>query len=107
MMVGLLVAVRTGGNFSCDLDWAKHPGAKTPRTGELFMGSDPGKGAGQNFARRTETLVQRRRAAGQARQPGDRRYQQRAESERHGIAIDSEELARLRSLAAAPQPPAG
>ena len=29
-------------------------------------------------------------------------YQQRAESERHGIAIDSEELARLRGLAAAP-----
>ena len=55
----------------------------------------------------TETLVQQMHAAGQARQPGDRRYQQRAESERHGIAIDSEELARLRGLAAAPQPPAG
>ena len=102
MMVELLAAALTGGNFSFDFDWSQHPGAKTPRTGELLIVIDPGKGAGHNFAQRTETLVQQMRAAGQARQPGDRRYQQRAESERHGIAIDSEELARLRGLAAAP-----
>lgn len=107
MMVELLAAALTGGNFSFEFDWSQHPGAKTPWTGELLIVIDPSKGAGHSLAQRTETLVQQMRAAGQDRQPGDRRYQQRAQSDRHGIAIGCEELARLRGLAAAPLPPAG
>ena len=99
MMVELLAAALTGGNFSFDFDWSQHPGAKTPWTGELLIVIDPSKGAGSNFAQRTEKLVKEMHDAGQNRQPGDRRYRQRAESSRVGIAIDTSELAKLRALA--------
>jgi len=101
MMVELLAAALTGGNFSFDFDWSGHPGAQTPRTGQLLIVIDPSKGAGSNFAARTELLVQQMQDAGQPRQPGDRRYRERAQSARAGIAVDSEELARLRQLAEA------
>ncbi|PLX75739.1 MAG: lactate dehydrogenase [Azoarcus sp.] len=99
MMVELLAAALTGGNFSFDFDWSRHPGAKTPWTGELLIVIDPSKGAGSNFAQRTEILVREMQDAGQTRQPGDRRYRQRAESARVGIAIDTSELEKLRALA--------
>ena len=60
---------------------------------------DPAKGAGANFAQRTETLVQAMRGAGQERQPGDRRYQQRAESDRLGVALQASEWQALLALA--------
>ncbi|MGM0569892.1 Ldh family oxidoreductase [Marinobacter sp.] len=98
MMVELMAAALTGGNFSFEFDWSGHPGAKTPWTGELLIVIDPARGAGSNFADRTETLVQAMVGAGQARQPGDRRYRQRAESERLGVAIASADLAYLEGL---------
>lgn len=101
MMVELLAAALTGGNFSFDFDWSGHPGAQTPWTGQLLIVIDPSKGAGHNFAARTEILVRQMQAAGQPRQPGDRRYRQRALAEREGIAIIDTELARLRALAEA------
>ncbi|TCS36498.1 delta1-piperideine-2-carboxylate reductase [Paucimonas lemoignei] len=99
MMVELLAAALTGGNFSFDFDWKSHPGAQTPWTGQLLIVIDPSKGAGHNFAQRTEVLVRQMQAAGQERQPGDRRYHQRAQSERDGIAISKQELERLQDLA--------
>lgn len=99
MMVELLAAALTGGNFSFDFDWKSHPGAQTPWTGQLLIVIDPSKGTGHNFAQRTEVLVRQMQAAGQDRQPGDRRYHQRAQAEREGIAIGIAELARLRDLA--------
>ncbi|QAU33813.1 Ldh family oxidoreductase [Janthinobacterium sp. 17J80-10] len=101
MMVELLAAALTGGNFSFDFDWSGHPGAQTPWTGQLLIVIDPSKGAGNNFARRTETLVRQMQAAGQPRQPGDRRYRQRALAEKEGIPIAVAELARLHALAKA------
>ncbi|HET8801297.1 MAG TPA: Ldh family oxidoreductase [Marinobacter sp.] len=99
MMVELLAAALTGGNFSFEFDWSPYPGAKTPWTGELVIVIDPSRGAGRDFAKRTETLVQEMGWAGQARQPGDRRYQQRAEALAQGVVIGEEELAHLRELA--------
>lgn len=99
MMVELLAAALTGGNFSFGFDWSGHPGAQTPRTGQLLIVIDPGKGAGHDFAQRVEELVRQMQGAGQQRQPGDRRYRQRACAERDGIAIGGDALARLRSLA--------
>ncbi|MEX2473787.1 Ldh family oxidoreductase [Marinobacter sp.] len=99
MMVELLAAALTGGNFSFEFDWAAYPGAKTPWTGELVIVIDPSKGAGSNFAKRAETLVQEMEWVGQTRQPGDRRYQQRAEAMELGVAIGEDELAHLRELA--------
>ncbi|WP_084153851.1 Ldh family oxidoreductase [Simplicispira psychrophila] len=99
MMVELLAAALTGGNFSFDFDWSQHPGAKTPWTGELLIAIDPAKGAGHNFAQRSEALVQAMRGAGQARQPGDRRYAERALADQLGVAVGVQELASLRALA--------
>lgn len=104
MMVEILAAALTGGNFSFEFDWSGHPGAQTPRTGQLLIVIDPSRQAGNSFAARIESLVREMKAAGQARQPGERRYLQRAASERDGVPIGVAELDRLRQLA---QPPLG
>lgn len=99
MMVELLAAALTGGNFSFGFTWANHPGAQTPRTGQLFIVIDPSRGPGSDFAQRAEELVGAMHDAGQPRMPGDRRYRQRKEAESQGVAIDGDQLVRLRELA--------
>ena len=99
MMVELLAAALTGGNFSFEFDWSNHPGAKTPWTGQLLIVIDPSKTAGQDFAQRSQELVRQMHAAGLRRLPGDRRHRTRAKAEREGIMLDGDELARLRELA--------
>lgn len=99
MMVELLAAALTGGNFSFEFDWSAHPGAQTPWTGQLLIVIDPDRGATRPFAERCEALITRMAEAGQERQPGDRRYRQRSRAEREGISLDAAELARLRALA--------
>lgn len=99
MMVELLAAALTGGHFSFEFDWSGHPGAQTPWTGQLLIVIDPRLGAGRNFASRCEQLIARMHDAGQPRQPGDRRYRQRAQSLRNGIRLPAGELEKLRRLA--------
>lgn len=99
MMVEILAAALTGGNFSFEFDWKAHPGAQTPWTGQLLIVIDPSKTGGNNFAQRIETLVHEMHAAGQPRLPGERRYIERARAERDGIPMGSEELVLLRALA--------
>ncbi|MBV6751933.1 Ldh family oxidoreductase [Pseudomonas chlororaphis] len=99
MMVELLAAALTGGNFSFEFDWSKHPGAKTPWTGQLIIVIDPAKAAGQDFAERARTLVSQMQGVGLQRLPGDRRHQQRAESLRDGIVLAARDLQQLRELA--------
>ncbi|KPX68658.1 Ldh family oxidoreductase [Pseudomonas amygdali] len=99
MMVELLAAGLTGGNFSFEFDWSKHPGARTPWTGQLLIVIDPDKGSGQHFALRSEELVRQLHGAGQERLPGDRRYSERARSMAHGIDIAEADLERLQGLA--------
>jgi len=99
MMVELLAAALTGGNFSFEFDWSKHPGAKTPWTGQLIIVIDPAKAAGQDFAERARTLVSQMQGVGLQRLPGDRRHQQRAESLRDGIVLAERDLQQLRELA--------
>ena len=101
MMVELLSAALTGGNFSFEFDWSNHPGAQTPWTGQLLIVIDPSKTAGNHFASRSEALVQQMRGVGLQRMPGDRRYQERAKSLAEGITLPAAELARLRELASA------
>ncbi|NLC36986.1 MAG: Ldh family oxidoreductase, partial [Alcaligenaceae bacterium] len=57
MMVELLAAALTGGNFSFGFSWDAHPGAQTPRTGQLLIVIDPARGAGAGFAQRAQELV--------------------------------------------------
>lgn len=99
MMVELLAAALTGGNFSFEFDWSGHPGAKTPWTGQLLIVIDPSKAAGQSFAERSQELVRQMHAVGLKRLPGDRRHQQRERSQHAGIAIPVEQLQQLRALA--------
>ncbi|UVJ42325.1 Ldh family oxidoreductase [Pseudomonas sp. LS1212] len=102
MMVELLSAALTGGNFSFEFDWSKHPGAQTPWTGQLIILIDPTKGeTGKGFAVRSRELVEQMHVAGQTRLSGDRRYRERARVEKEGISLPAEELARLRELAGA------
>jgi delta1-piperideine-2-carboxylate reductase len=99
MMVELLAAALTGGNFSFEFDWSNHPGAKTPWTGQLLIVIDPSKSAGQNFAERSQELVRQMHGVGLKRLPGDRRHGQRAKARVEGIALDPQTLADLRELA--------
>ena len=99
MMVELLAAALTGGNFSFEFDWKRHPGAQTPWTGQLIIVIDPSKSAGRDFAMRSRELVERMHEAGQTRLSGDRRYRQRALSHTQGISMPVQELERLRALA--------
>ncbi|OWQ33862.1 Ldh family oxidoreductase, partial [Pseudomonas sp. DrBHI1] len=63
MMVELLAAALTGGNFSWEFDWSGHPGAKTPWTGQLIIVIDPSKAEGERFALRSRELVEQMQAA--------------------------------------------
>ncbi|MGZ9738640.1 Ldh family oxidoreductase [Pseudomonas sp. GNP012] len=99
MMVELLAAALTGGNFSFEFDWNNHPGAKTPWTGQLLIVIDPEKAAGQSFAQRSQELVRQMHGVGLKRLPGDRRHHQRAKSLANGIELDARTLANLRELA--------
>lgn len=99
MMVELLAAALTGGNFSFEFDWSQHPGAQTPWTGQLMIVIDPDRGSGQHFAERSEELIRQMLGVGQERMPGDRRYRQRALSLAEGIRIPVQDWARLQQLA--------
>ena len=99
MMVELLAAALTGGNFSFEFDWSNHPGAKTPWTGQLLIVIDPDKAAGQSFAQRSEELVRQMHGVGLKRLPGDRRHLQRSRSMAQGIALDEQTLRQLREMA--------
>ncbi|OPA84994.1 lactate dehydrogenase [Pseudomonas fluorescens] len=99
MMVELLAAALTGGNFSFEFNWADHPGARTPWTGQLLIVIDPSKTAGQSFAERSQELVRQMHAAGLRRLPGDRRHRTRAKSEQEGIVIEVQDWQQLQALA--------
>ncbi|WP_263262028.1 Ldh family oxidoreductase [Pseudomonas sp. RIT-PI-S] len=99
MMVELLAAGLTGGNFSFEFDWSRHPGAQTPWTGQLLIVIDPARAAGNDFAERARELVDRMAQAGVSRLAGERRYQNRAQAQQQGIALAPEHLAQLRQWA--------
>ncbi|MCU7237281.1 Ldh family oxidoreductase [Pseudomonas peradeniyensis] len=99
MMVELLAAALTGGNFSWEFDWSGHPGAKTPWTGQLIIVIDPNKAEGERFALRSRELVEQMQAVGLTRMPGERRYREREVAGREGVALSEREWGELRGLA--------
>ncbi|WP_298394808.1 Ldh family oxidoreductase [Sphingobium sp.] len=99
MMIEIMAAALTGGNYSHEVDWSGHPGAQTPCTGQCLILIDPARGgSGAGFAARVEQLVDALRAAGQERMPGDRRFAARAKALRDGVPVSAEMLARLEAL---------
>lgn len=99
MMVELMAAALTGGNYSFGFDWSGHPGAQTPRTGELLIAIDPARSAGRSFAERCGELAHALAAAGQPRLPGQQRHRQRADSLAHGVPLARATWQELRRLA--------
>lgn len=95
LMVEILASALTGGQFSSEVDFSAHPGAETPRTGQLIMLIDPARGNNAAFAQRVAMLLDMVRSAGQERLPGDRRYRARRDAEVYGIPISEEQLAKL------------
>jgi delta1-piperideine-2-carboxylate reductase len=99
LMVEILASALTGGQFSFEVDFTGHPGAETPRTGQLLIVIDPERGGNIAVASRIRQLIDRVRDAGQIRLPGDRRYVRRKVSDYYGVPISSIDLEYLRSLA--------
>lgn len=104
MMVELLAAALTGGHFSWEFDWSQHPGAKTPWTGQLIIVIDPSKAEGGRFAERSRALVEQMHTAGLSRLPGERRFRERAVSQREGVAVSEQEWQGLERLLASDRP---
>ncbi|MHC9235141.1 Ldh family oxidoreductase [Pseudooceanicola sp. 502str34] len=98
LMVELMAAGISGGNFSFEFDWSGHPGAQTPRTGQILLAIDPSHGAGTAFADRGRVLVDQLAEAGFTRYPGARR---RAVPVGPGteVPLEAPVLARLEALA--------
>ena len=99
MMVELLAAALTGGNFSFEFDWSGHPGAKTPWTGQLLIVIDPTLAQGNRFAERSRELVRQMEAVGVSRLPGERRFREREKSAREGVTLSLDEFEQLLLLA--------
>jgi delta1-piperideine-2-carboxylate reductase len=103
LMVEVLAAALTGGQFSHEVDFSAHPGAETPCTGQLIILIDPGR-AGGAAAERVAGLLTVLRAAGAERLPGDHRYAQRRRADREGIALSSAQWRELDTWATAASP---
>lgn len=99
LMVEILAAALTGGYFSSEFDWGPYPGAQTPKTGQLVIVIDPGRGGNASFEGRVSQLIGSVREAGQERLPGDRRLGTRARAAAQGIPISAENGAMLESYA--------
>jgi len=96
LMVEILAAALTGGAFSHKVDFKDHPGAETPRTGQLFIVIDPQRGNNYLFANRVAELLNIIRASGEnVRIAGDKRLQKRKLAEQQGILISQAVFAQL------------
>jgi len=96
LMIEVLAAGLTGGQFSFEVDLP--PGAETPRTGQMVILIDPAKGGGKFFGRRIETLIEALRGGGATRLPGEKRYEQRRQTQLNGAPLSRAELASLNEL---------
>jgi len=96
-MVEVLAAAFTGGRFGFEDESGRFPGAQTSNAGQFLLLIDPTRMTGSTFYPRIESLVAELYAAGAKRLPADRRYSQRARSERDGIEISGGFEALLRT----------
>ncbi|AZU01865.1 MAG: Ldh family oxidoreductase [Brevibacterium linens] len=86
-MIETLAAGLTGGAFTYEIDAEAPEGAHTFRTGQLFIVIDPERGGNDAYLGRVREFVEMLRDAGMDRQPGDRRYANRAEAADRGIPV--------------------
>ena len=100
MMIELLSAALTGGNYSFEFDWSGHPGAATPHTGQLIILINAALAGAAPFGVRTEALISEMMSAGVTRFPGQHRFARRKASDAQGIPLTTDELNWLEALAA-------
>lgn len=100
LMVEILASALTGGQFSSEVDFSSHPGAETPKTGQVVIAVDPARGNTAVFADRVRKLMNSVRDAGQARLPSDHRYRTRELSQSAGIALSKARFDELVALSA-------
>lgn len=93
LMIELMTAGLSGGNFSFEFDWNAYPGAQTPMTGQIFIGIDPSHAGGASFPSRGKRLATELAAAGMATYPGARRRLHVLADEVQISASDYERLA--------------
>ncbi|WOH63759.1 Ldh family oxidoreductase [Bradyrhizobium sp. BWA-3-5] len=98
LMVELLAAAVTGGEFGFEDASGAFPGAQSSRAGQLIIAIDPDKGAGARFRHRVEELLIRICGNGSARLPGERRLKAREEANRLGVPVEQDALDRVRAL---------
>ena len=100
-MVEVFAAALTGGRFGFEDKSAKFPGAKTSRAGQAILLVSPARMAGDAFEERIELLLDRMRAAGTKRFPGDLRYERRLKADTEGIEVSAETFSYLKKQAKA------
>ena len=98
-MVEILAAAATGGRFGFDDRVADFPGGKTSHAGQFVLLLDPVQTAGEEYFERVEEFLERLKASGTGRLPGDRRYERRARAARDGIPISAEQENALQTFA--------
>ena len=88
LMVEILAAALTGGQFGFEASSFFTAEGEPPRIGQLFVVLDPERTGGAGWAARVELLLGA--IAGQAgtRLPGERRFAARAAAAQDGIAVD-------------------
>ncbi|MBL0373951.1 Ldh family oxidoreductase [Rhizobium sp. KVB221] len=99
LMVEILASGLTGGLFSSEVDFSSHPGAESPRTGQVIIAIDPQRGGNGAFERRVRQLIDTVRDAGQTRLPSDRRYRTRELALSNGIPLSQEQHEALLAMA--------
>jgi delta1-piperideine-2-carboxylate reductase len=88
LMVELMGAALTGGDFGFEDRSGPFVGAQSSNAGEFVVLIDPVRTGGDRFLDRTEELFRRLVSDNGARLPGDRRYANRARSLAQGLSIE-------------------
>ncbi len=87
LMVEILAAALTGGRFGMEDGSAAYPGAQTSNAGETIIAIDPMASAGQAFFDRIDQLSEAVVGNGDARIPGERRWNARSSAVTEGVEI--------------------
>lgn len=92
MMVEILAAALTGGQFSWEIERWNQPTPESASAGQFLLCIDPTVAGQTQFAHRIQELALKLLTSGQSRLPGDQRYTARALADKEGIEVDAELL---------------
>lgn len=103
LTIELLVCALSGADYGFESDSFFTEEGRPTRIGQALVAIDPAALAGmETYFARVETLVAAMMEEEGVRLPGERRRENRARTERDGIAVPAELLARIRALAGEP-----